>query len=119
MLSGGHYKFNNKAETLVHKLQRESLTAALSFEYNVVVDNTHCQVRDIRTYIDEYKHTAHQVSFKTFIEPLDKLRDLNIVRCSQDGTFIPVEVLRRMHENYHALVKEVDMSQYEFKEEAA
>lgn len=118
MLQGRPHKFDKRFESLVLRMQREAIAKGLEAEYNVVVDNTHCNERDLNYFLINYKG-YHEISFKTFILPMETLRDRNIIRCAQDGSFIPVQVLRSMTDNYNILVKDFDFSKYQFNEEAA
>lgn len=84
----------NKLESLVTRIQNETIISALSSGHSVIVDNTHCRLDHLQEMIELVKHYSN-VSFEYF--PIDV--ETAVERDAMREKSVGRDVIERMHRN--------------------
>lgn len=107
-----HFLYDKKLEKTIFKIQETSIKLALKENYNIVMDNTHCKIKDIMNILDDYKE--HNVYFKCFDEETNILLKRNLERHEFDFRYyIEPEHIIQIQKNFEKLTELFDFDHYQ------
>jgi len=97
-IGGKKYKHTRQNENKVWEVFYKTLDIACRCGVNVIIDNTNTK----RMYINKIKERLPDYEFEYvwFDQPFWKLRMRNWLRYLRTGKWIPMQILRNMHNNY-------------------
>lgn len=107
------YKFNRSLENSIYLNQHQLALECLNNGYDVILDNTHCDLKTLKEVFTGFKDHA-EIKFIGFDVPLWKLKLRNILRTIKKGprALIPIHVIESMYNKFQKL--KLDANNYIF-----
>lgn len=100
------YKVEDSIEAIVTEAQSSMLKSLMNRKYNIIIDNTHCNIKVLRELNNEIRkndrHGIYTIEYKMFSMSLESLLFRNRTRNSIDR--VPEEVINRMYNNYNTIL---------------
>lgn len=100
------YKVEDSIEAIVTETQSSMLKSLMNRKYDIIIDNTHCNIKVLRELNNEIRkndrHGIYTIEYKMFSMSLESLLFRNRTRNSIDR--VPEEVINRMYNNYNTIL---------------
>jgi hypothetical protein len=93
------WRVNDSLENVINKSQYDTINNILNESYDVIIDNSHCEVKDIEKIIHTFSD-KHEISFKVFDVDLNTILTRNIYRNRIDGKDIPETELKQRFDSF-------------------
>jgi predicted kinase len=98
------YVFNPACLGRYHAANLAAAKASMNQGHNVVIiDNTNLKPRDYTPYVEYGKSKGYDVILQRFFVSLELALERNTKRHAETGKLIPIDVMKRMHEEFSEL----------------